>query len=178
MEIASDAHAAPPCSAVTLADGRRVVLRPSSADDAGMLAEFFDAFRAGSLEARRIATTHAGTVRQRGELARPADDRGTIVALAVADGAPVVGVAAYRYAREEESCLVFLLVRDDWQGHGLGSVLLEAAIRDARPKGFRHFHAEMLGGNMRMLNLLRDALARSMCTRVCRGLVRVDFDAA
>jgi hypothetical protein len=31
---------------------------------------------------------------------------------------------------------------------------------------------------MRMLNLLRDALARSMCTRVCRGLVRVDFDAA
>jgi GNAT superfamily N-acetyltransferase len=177
METASAVHAAPRAD-VTLADGRRVVLRPPSAADIGMLAEFFDALRTGSLEARRIATTHAGTVRQRRALAEPDDDRGTIVALAAGDGTPVVGVAAYRYVREEESCLVFLVVRGDWQGVGLGAALLEAAVRDARPKGFRRFHAEMLGGNMRILNLLRDRLARSMYTRVCRGLVRADFEAA
>jgi len=161
---------------VSLLDARRVTLRLAAAEDRPLVGKFFDSFSEGSLEERRIVTTHAGTARQRHQLVEHTPDRGMILATPAGAGSPAIGVASYGYLPDEESCEIVVLVSRMWQAVGLGSALLTAAVSEARTQGFRHFHANMLGGDMPMLRLLREALARDVFTRVSHGLVRVDFE--
>ena len=163
---------------IALLDGRRVRLRPPVASDHDPVGRFFDSLAEASLEARRIATVHAGTSRARTRLIERTPDHGAIIAAPAGDEGSVVGFAAWTHLPDEESCEIALVVSAAWQNVRLGSSLLDAIVRDARAEGFRHFHARMLGGNMRMLQLLRDVLGHDVTTRVQHGLVRVDFEAA
>ncbi len=52
---------------------------------------------------------------------------------------------------------VAFLVHDDWQGHGLGTILLEHLARIARPRGVNTFRAAFLLENNRMREVLGDA---------------------
>src|SRR5437899_444021 len=64
----------------SLLDSRRVTLRLAAPEDRLLVGEFFASFSEGSLEARRIVTTHAGTARQRHQLVEHTPDRGTVLA--------------------------------------------------------------------------------------------------
>ena len=162
----------------TLLDGRRVTLRVALPADQSIVDAFCVLLGTGSVDARRIATLDVGTVGQRRRLLERASDHATLLAIPTGADAPVVGIATYRAVPDDESCEVWVAVDARWQTVGLGSLLVEAVVQRARSEGFRHFYVEMLGGNLRMLSLLRETLAHDVFTRVSHGAVRVDFDVA
>jgi acetyltransferase len=67
-----------------------------------------------------------------------------------------------------------ILVRSDWGGHGLGTVLLEKLIRYCRARGIQRLIGEVLAENTRMLHLARDCGFE--IDRAREGVVRVSLD--
>jgi len=67
-----------------------------------------------------------------------------------------IGVARFiRSATDPAVAEVAIAVLDDWQGHGLGTALLEALAARAREEGVEYFTASVLTQNSAMLDLLR-----------------------
>jgi GNAT superfamily N-acetyltransferase len=66
------------------------------------------------------------------------------VLVALADGKPV-GIA--RLVRDGDAADVAFAVADDWQGLGVGTILVERLRDDARAAGIRHLHADVMPGN-------------------------------
>jgi acetyl coenzyme A synthetase (ADP forming)-like protein len=68
-----------------------------------------------------------------------------------------------------------LAVTDGWQGHGVGTLLLEHLARIAAASGVERFHADILPGNRRMLEVLA-GLGFKVEERLEGGVVRAWFD--
>ena len=81
-----------------------------------------------------------------------------------ADGAPVDGPAEIAF-----------VVRDDHQGRGLGSILLEHLAAAARERGVRRFEAEVLAENNQMVRVFRDA-GYQVSRAFEEGVVHLEFD--
>jgi [ribosomal protein S18]-alanine N-acetyltransferase len=71
------------------------------------------------------------------------------------DGAEVVGFALARRVLNEAE-LLLLAVKRDWQGHGVGRMLLDGFIRTASRRGAKRVYLEVREGN-RALNLYKAA---------------------
>lgn len=67
----------------------------------------------------------------------------------------ILGVARYFIEPETHTADIVLLVRDDYQHHGIGRELLSYLIYLGRKQGLLGFTAEVLVDNKPMLNLLR-----------------------
>ncbi|MBI3030334.1 MAG: GNAT family N-acetyltransferase [Candidatus Rokubacteria bacterium] len=80
------------------------------------------------------------------------DKRMAIVA--VAPGGQVIAVARYDHDDQAKEAEIALVVQDDWQGKGLGTILMKDLLAYAATKGIRRFRAYVLGDNRRMLDLL------------------------
>ena len=65
----------------------------------------------------------------------------------------LVGVARYHLDRATNFAEAAFLVRDDWQGKGLGTELLQQLIAIARDKGVAGFTASVLATNRGMLHV-------------------------
>jgi acyl-CoA hydrolase/RimJ/RimL family protein N-acetyltransferase len=65
----------------------------------------------------------------------------------------VVGVARYHVDRATSFAEAAFVLRDDWQGQGLGAKLLSLLIEIARGRGIRGFTAEVLAENAAMLHV-------------------------
>jgi GNAT superfamily N-acetyltransferase len=71
-------------------------------------------------------------------------------------GTEALGVARYVRDRERpEAAEVAVTVVDDWQGLGLGTLLLEVISARAREEGVRTFTAWMLAQNQEMMDLFQ-----------------------
>jgi acetyltransferase len=104
-----------------------------------------------------------------------APGRGAYVAVPEGHTEPVVAFGGFVHVPAEGSCEISVAVADAWQGVRLGTLLVLAAVEDARIHGFQRFHADVLGDNVRMLGLLRELTPASR-TRVEAGVVRIDFE--
>ncbi|HZQ16836.1 MAG TPA: GNAT family N-acetyltransferase [Gaiellaceae bacterium] len=82
------------------------------------------------------------------------------VLVAIAEGEPI-GIA--RLVRDGESAEVAFAVADDWQGRGVGRVLVDRLAADARAAGIRRFTATVTGDNPRSAALLRRLRAQAAC---------------
>jgi ribosomal-protein-alanine N-acetyltransferase len=71
------------------------------------------------------------------------------------DGADVVGFALARRVLNEAE-LLLLAVKRDWQGHGVGRMLLDGFIRTSSRRGAKRVYLEVREGN-RALNLYKAA---------------------
>ncbi len=70
-----------------------------------------------------------------------------------------VGVARFVRLRDEPDVAEpAITVIDRLQGKGLGRILLERLIAAARERGIRRFRFEVVSGNTRMRNLVRDVI--------------------
>jgi acyl-CoA synthetase (NDP forming)/GNAT superfamily N-acetyltransferase len=70
----------------------------------------------------------------------------------------VVAVASYaRLESDPGTADLGLMVEDDHQASGLGSLLLEHLAHSARAHGIKAFHADVLGENHHMLRMLRSS---------------------
>jgi acyl-CoA synthetase (NDP forming)/RimJ/RimL family protein N-acetyltransferase len=74
-----------------------------------------------------------------------------------------------------ESAEVAFVVRDEHQGRGLGSILLEHLAAAARESGMRRFEAEVLVENHQMVRVFRDA-GYQVAREFAEGVLHLEFD--
>ncbi len=140
---------------VALRDGNEIILRPIAAEDAPLLLEGFEQhFSDDSRYRRFMAAKRQMSPR---ELAYFTDvdhaDHEAIVALDPATGE---GIGVARFVRAAPGALaaeVAVAVADEWQGCGVGGVLLERLAARARELGVSEFTASLLASNQAMLAL-------------------------
>lgn len=168
---------------LTLADGRRVVVRPVLAFDAAAEQDFVRALSAAS----RLKRFHFGLRELPPTMLRAMtevdhDNHVAIVAEAFdADDEPTI-VADARYVRGPTDELgadeaeFAVAVADDWQGVGLGRALLRHLGRHAARHGVTRLVGDVLPGNGAMF-ALADALGgRLVASPNGPGVTRARFD--
>ena len=140
---------------VQLHDGSHVRIRPSRPDDQDLLRRGFERLSAESRYKRFLVPMPELTesmVRYLTEIDH--HDHEAIVALDEESGEGV-GVARYvRSPGRPDAAEAAVTVVDDWQGRGLGTVLLGVLTERAREEGISTFTALLLGTNAEMLDLL------------------------
>jgi CRP-like cAMP-binding protein len=147
---------------ITLADGTRLWIRPVLPSDRGKLADTQPGFSRES-HYRRFFSAPPLTDKVI-EYLIDVDyvDHFAWAVLAAADPREP-GVASARYIRERDArdtAEVAFAVVDDYQGRGLGTLLLGALAVAARENGVRRFRARLLSDNAAMRAVLRRAGAR------------------
>jgi acetyl coenzyme A synthetase (ADP forming)-like protein len=152
MNVAYPAHRE---ADVVLRDGSTVHLRPQRPADEDLLRQFFDdldptsqAFRffCGAIDTRRAAQQMAAV---------DYESRYGLIALRGRDHRPV-GHGAYADLGEGKAEVAFA-VADELQGHGLGTILLAHLAEVAAEAGYPIFLAEVLPGNLRMIEMFRES---------------------
>ncbi|WP_181767629.1 GNAT family N-acetyltransferase, partial [Streptomyces albidus (ex Kaewkla and Franco 2022)] len=148
---------------VVLRDGGTALIRPITADDAERLVSFYERVsdeskyyrffapypRLSDRDVRRF--THHDYVDRVGLAATVG---GEFIATVRYDRIDDTGRAATTPSAQAE---VAFLVRDDHQGRGVASALLEHIAAVARERGIRRFTAEVLPANNKMIKVFTDA---------------------
>jgi GNAT superfamily N-acetyltransferase len=145
---------------VTLRDGVRVTLRPIAPEDKPLIAASFERLSEES-RYRRFFTSKKELSAADLDYLVDVDhsDHEAIIAVDPLSG-EAVGVARYVRSNDDaEVAELAVTVIDDWQGRGLGRVLLTRLTDRARREGVRRFSAVVLGQNreaLRLFNSLGD----------------------
>jgi GNAT superfamily N-acetyltransferase len=140
---------------VELRDGSRVEVRPVRRPDADLLLRGFERLSEESRYRRFLCSMPELT----GAMVRyltdvDHHDHEAIVALD-ADTGEGVGVARYvRDSADPKRAEAAVTVIDDWQGRGIGTLLVELLGARAREEGIERFTALMLATNDDMMELL------------------------
>ncbi len=139
-----------------LRDGSRVRLRQGRSSDRELLVRGFARVSPESRYRRFLTPMHElseAMVRYLTEVDH--HDHEAIIALDEETGEGV-GVARYvRDADRHDVAEIAVTVIDDWQGRGLGTLLLEVLSARAREEGITSFTAVMLATNEDMMDMLR-----------------------
>ncbi len=99
-----------------------------------------------------------------------------IIAVGRYEGVPGEGGPGGTTGTEgSNSAEVAFAVRDDHQGRGLGSILLEHLAAAARENGLRRFEAEVLVENRQMVRVFRDA-GYQVSRAFTEGVIHLEFD--
>jgi GNAT superfamily N-acetyltransferase len=159
MEPAPGRPATPPSvqivqigAPIELRDGSRVHIRQLRDSDRQLLLRGFRRLTPESRYRRFLAPTPTLSVRYLVEI-----DHRNHEALIALDEQHNEGVGVARYVRDParpDAAEVAVTVVDDWQGRGLGTLLLEGITMRAREEGVDTFTALMLVENREMMDLL------------------------
>jgi RimJ/RimL family protein N-acetyltransferase len=159
---------------IALSDGSRVRIRRLRESDRELLLRGFRRLSPESRYRRFLAPTprlSEGTVSYLVEI-----DHRDHEALIAVDEQSGEGVGVARYVRNParpDAAEVAVTVVDDWQGRGLGTLLLEAITMRAREEGVDTFTAVMLVDNRQMMDLLQRLGAVRVVDRAA-GAVEVE----
>jgi L-amino acid N-acyltransferase YncA len=138
---------------VTLRDGTEVAVRPVEAGDAELLRAGFERLSSQS-RYRRFLTAMPELSTAAVRYLTEVDHRDHEALVALEQGGAGVGVARYvRETRDPQAAEAAVTVVDDWQGRGVGSLLLRVLADRARQEGVRTFTALLLAENGEMLDL-------------------------
>lgn len=148
-----------------LRDETPLLVRPIGPDDKQLLVRGLSELSPASVQRRFLAPKPRFT---RSELRYLTEvdgrDHVALVAVDPADPERLVGVARWvRLHEDAEAAEVAIVVGDDWQGRGVGSLLAEAVAEEARLRGIRRFTATMQSDNLpahRLMARLTDHLER------------------
>lgn len=160
-------------------DGDPILIRAIRPDDTARLLAHFRALSAESLRHRFMGMRRELTT---AELARlcEVDFRDHVALVAtLGEGAAerVIGVGRFIRRAEPGRAEVAFAVRDEYQGHGIGTLLLRHLAHIARTIGISEFEADVLGDNRQMLEVFEHSgfrVARSFAS----GVVHVSFPTA
>lgn len=164
---------------VTLKDGTQIIIRPIRPDDAEDLQETFQRLSRDSIYLRflsvkkELSDEEARTLSSVDYSARMA-----FVAICKENGREiVVGVSRYALldASKPEMAESAVVVADEYQGRGIGKLLLRRLIGYARAKGIQTLRGNMQIGNNRMLELVRRSGLPHQ-TRFVDGIWEVSID--
>jgi acyl-CoA synthetase (NDP forming)/GNAT superfamily N-acetyltransferase len=166
---------------VVLRDGGTALIRPITPDDAERLVSFYERVSDESKYYRFFAPYPRLSDRDVRRFTH--HDYVDRVGLAATVGGEFI--ATVRYDRVDDSgrpaatssaqAEVAFLVRDDHQGRGVASALLEHIAAVARERGIRRFTAEVLPANTKMIKVFTDA-GYSQSRSFEDGSVHLTFD--
>jgi acyl-CoA synthetase (NDP forming)/RimJ/RimL family protein N-acetyltransferase len=157
---------------VAVRDGRTVRIRPISPEDSDRLAAFHRSLSDETVYMRFFAPYPELSERDLHRFTHV--DHVDRVALVATVGGELVGVGRFDRVDERDAEVAFV-IRDDHQGRGLGSVLLEHLAAAARERGVRRFVAEVLPTNRRMLATFEEA-GYHPTHRLEDGVVMLSFE--
>lgn len=143
----------------TLKDGTQVIIRPIVPEDADHLQDTFDHLSMESIYLRFLSFKKELPDEEARDLATvDYTSHMAFVAVCQKNGRDIV-VGVSRYARQDagdpEMAESAVVVQDDYQGRGIGKLLLRRLVKYARAKGIHFLRGNLQIGNDRMLELVR-----------------------
>jgi RimJ/RimL family protein N-acetyltransferase len=138
------------------ADGTIVIIRPVRATDLALVQEFVDALSADT-RYQRLMSTRQPSIE---ELRRRTDidyerEFALFATMRVQRRERLLGVARFVTLSTPGDAEGAIVLRDDWQGHGLGTRLLASLLAEAKHRGVRRMIGTTLSANNAMLALAR-----------------------
>ncbi len=156
---------------VTLRDGAPVGIRPILPEDEGRLVTLYSRLSPETAQ-QRFLTVMKQLPQSWARYFANVDYRWRMALVAERDRdwrPELIGVARYEASPGGDTAEVAIVVQDDWQGKGLGPILLTEIMRAGEANGIRRFRAHVLADNHRVLALLgrlTDVQERSTKQRV------------
>jgi len=162
-----------------LRDGTRILIRPLEAGDRDALARGFARLSPASRRLRFFSPTAALTDAQLEYLTDIDHENHDAIAAIVVDGKgePGEGVGVGRWIRLEDEptkAEIAVTVLDDYQGRGIGTLLIGTLAQRAIDRGVETFVARVLWENIGWLESLRSIGARVEPDEP--GVARIEFD--
>jgi acyl-CoA hydrolase len=139
-----------------LEEDGKVFLRPLKLTDEGMLRELFYKLSPESIHYRFFQMIQSMPHKKLQEFLRidyEADMALVALTSAVEGEAEMLAIAHYLKNPRTNFAEAAFLVRDDWQGRGIGTALLRALVEAARQQGIAGFLADVLADNEGMLKV-------------------------
>jgi GNAT superfamily N-acetyltransferase len=157
---------------LTTTEGRKLHLRPIRPDDAPKLVDFHQHLSPRSVY-RRFFYSHSRLPDEEVERFTCIDyvDR---LALVAEDGHKLVAVTRYDRAPGTTEAEVAFVVADEYQHHGLGTLLLEHLADAAWANGISAFTAQTMLENRDMIRVFMDS-GFSVTTSLELGIVSIRF---
>jgi GNAT superfamily N-acetyltransferase len=148
-------------TSVELRDGLRLRIRPMRAGDRALILEAFARLSNRSRYLRFFTPLHDLSEPMLTALTLADADHVARIALACeGDHEALAGVARYVRLPEPGHAELALTVVDDYQGRGIGHLLLDALVLEALEAGVTCFEGEILGENLAIRAVLADVGAR------------------
>lgn len=149
------AQASPPGFDVLLSDGTTAHVRAITDHDAPTVEAFYSRLSHETVVLRYFGPHPRMSSEEIEELTHP--DGVDVVVLIAEVHDTIVAIAQYYREPGRDDAEVAFLVDDSYQGHGIGTILLEHLASEARRHGIRQFAADTLTENHKMLNVLAEA---------------------
>jgi acyl-CoA synthetase (NDP forming)/RimJ/RimL family protein N-acetyltransferase len=144
---------------VLLKNGEGLILRPATPEDIPEVESFMTRVSEESLRMRFMASVSQVSANVIKELCST-DFKNSGCLLAVTGDekdSKVVGLGNYVEAGKGHTAEVAFLIEDDYQGKGIGTLLLERLAGIATANGFVEFEAEVLPDNQQMINVFKSS---------------------
>lgn len=143
---------------LVLRDGTVTAVRAAIPADCGRVARLFHDLSPESHYKRFFSVTDPSKdlIRRFCDTADPAGTATLIATREGDDGERIVAVASYMALTKATADAAFA-VADDFQGKGIGTLLLEHLAAKALRHGFMQFHATTMSGNDAMLEVFRES---------------------
>jgi GNAT superfamily N-acetyltransferase len=162
---------------ITLRDGTTLAVRPIEPDDREAVRRGFDELSDDSRYTRFLSSTPRLSESQLHYLTE-VDHHDHEALVASADDGTGAGIARFvRLPDDPGAAEVAIVVRDDWQGRGVGTGLLRALVARAREEGVERFTATALASNKAALELLHE-LGPARTSPVGDGTVEIRIELA
>ncbi|GAA0373528.1 hypothetical protein GCM10009541_14960 [Micromonospora gifhornensis] len=140
---------------VVLPDGAELTVRPAVAEDLTAVVELHEACSARTRQRRYLGGAASPTPARLRRLLEPTRGLTLVAVTNDADPSTETVVAMANLLAEGDEAELALLVRDDWQRRGLGSMLLRRLVRQAESSGYAATVLHTQADNTPMLRTLR-----------------------
>jgi len=87
----------------------------------------------------------------------------------------IVAVGRYSVEKSSNAAEVAFIVRDDWQGQGLGIAMFNQLLKVARKRGIVKFTADVLHDNARMLHIFHKCAPTTIKSTLESGIYHLSF---
>jgi len=161
---------------VVLKDGSKVLLRPIKPSDATMKQDLFYSLSKETVTRRYLGSLKAMPLKRIWPYVIVDYDKEMVIVGTVQDDGNESLIAIGSYSRVPNTNLaeVALVVRDDWQNKGLGTLLFNYLCEIAKKRGLDGFTAWVLADNSRMMHIFKKS-GYSMRYRIEGDLYHVEI---
>jgi len=142
---------------VVLKDGSKVLLRPIKPSDATMKQDLFYSLSKETVAKRYLGSLKAMPLKRIWPyVVVDYDNEMVIVGTVREDGnESIIAIGSYSRVPNTNLAEVALVVRDDWQNKGLGTILFNYLCEIAKKRGLDGFTAWVLTDNSRMMHIFK-----------------------
>jgi len=140
---------------VALRDGTSVLIRPIRASDAELEREFVEGLSHDSRRFRFLGEVKSLSPAAIEAFVNVDQQRDVALVALIAEGARKreIGVCRYNVRSDGMTCECAIAVSDDWQHHGLGTLLMQELIEIARARGIECMYSLDAADNAAMREL-------------------------